>query len=275
VLAATANPTERTAGRSPLYRAIVVGVVFTRREALSLHAQSVLAGDEVDPVRRRVAEEADRFLASDERGTFRVWVDTHQPFDDVDPGVEGAVALVTFHAAKGREWAGVVVTGVEDGLIPHSAAVTAAQRQEEARLLYVALTRASEELVITHARERRLTRSQESPFLGAVRTTLLADRPAAPPEAIRGRPAAQPDPLEPLRAWRGGVARAAGIDDRAVCSDQTLRALLDQPPVDVAEIARRLGITPSAAERLAPKLLSLLGAPGWPSAAGTPRASSR
>ena len=75
------------------------------------------------------------------------------PFDDLDVDVDdGAVSLLTFHGAKGREWPVVVVAGAEDGLIPHSSALSTAQQAEEARLLYVAITRAVDHLVITACR---------------------------------------------------------------------------------------------------------------------------
>ena len=106
---------------------------------------------------RRVALEADRFLASGEPGTFRSWLEARAPFDDLDDRhTSEAVSVLTFHAAKGREWWGVVVAGAEDGLVPHSSATTPAQLSEEARLFYVALTRARQRLILSHADARTL-----------------------------------------------------------------------------------------------------------------------
>ncbi len=53
--------------------------------------------------------------------TFRAWVATTNPFDDASTD---GVVLLTFHAAKGREWHTVVVTGVESSLVPHKSAST-------------------------------------------------------------------------------------------------------------------------------------------------------
>ena len=92
----------------------------------------------------------------------------------------------------------------------------------------------------------------------AVKATTLADAPQPPPAAMRAIKR-QVDPLAPLRGWRSSVARAGGVVDHAVCSDTTLRRLIEHPPADAAEVAARLGLSPSAAERMAPKLLSLLG----------------
>jgi DNA helicase-2/ATP-dependent DNA helicase PcrA len=66
-----------------------------------------------------------------------------------------AVELVTFHRAKGLEWTSVCVIGLEDGLVPISHAATTEAWNEERRLLYVALTRASSELICTWAKSRR------------------------------------------------------------------------------------------------------------------------
>jgi DNA helicase-2/ATP-dependent DNA helicase PcrA len=259
-LEAAGLPIERSAGRSPLDRAVAEANRCTNREQLGLLAETIWESEAGDPVRLRVAEEIDRFLSSGESGGFRAWVEARQPFDDLDPDDgEGAISLVTFHAAKGREWSGVVVAGVEEGLVPHFSSKTRAQHEEEARLLYVALTRASEELVVTWATERRGLPTAESPLLAAVRTTTLADAPQPPPAAM-GAVKRPVDPLAPLREWRTAVARAGGVVDHAVCSDATLRGLIERPPADAADVAVRLGLSPSAAERMAPKLLSLLDA---------------
>ena len=77
-----------------------------------------------------------------------------------------AVSLLTFHAAKGREWWGVVVAGVEEGLVPHSSAASAEQLDEEARLFYVALTRAAQHLHVTCAARRGTRPASPSRWLG-------------------------------------------------------------------------------------------------------------
>jgi DNA helicase-2/ATP-dependent DNA helicase PcrA len=197
-----------------------------------------------------VAEEIDRYLASGERSGLRAWVDARTAFDDLEPSRRhDAVALLTFHAAKGREWSAVVVTGVEDGLVPHSSATTAAQVDEEARLLYVALTRAAEHLTITHSAERRGVPTAPSPWLDGIARATAPEPVSGPPPGWTHAPA---DPLGPLRQWRSGIARVAGVPDAAVCTDAVLRSLATDPPADMGELARRLGISPAAAARLRP-----------------------
>jgi DNA helicase-2/ATP-dependent DNA helicase PcrA len=248
VLTAHGIPTERTAGRSPLDLAVRTALRCTNREQLAAWVDGVFADS--DPIALRVAEEADRFLTSGEPGTFAGWIDLRSPFDDLDDHHSpDAVALLTFHAAKGREWWGVVIAGVEDGLVPHSSANTPEQLAEEARLFYVAITRAEHQLVLTHAEARGERSTAPSRWLPAVAATSAGDEPVAPPSRERH---AAPDPLQPYREWRAAIARASGQPDKAVCNDRVLRSLHDSPPASLDELAHRLGITASAAARLRP-----------------------
>jgi superfamily I DNA/RNA helicase len=97
--------------------------------------------------------------------------------DMVQPRVE-RVTLSTIHAAKGLEFPVVFIVGCEDGLIPITRAGQGlADREEERRLFYVALTRAREQLYITWSRKRRIHGRREartlSPFVGDITPKLL------------------------------------------------------------------------------------------------------
>ena len=64
---------------------------------------------------------------------------------------QGAIALSTIHQAKGREWDVVVVAGLEEGTLPHYKCERPRSRlAEEQRLLYVAMTRAKSQLILTY-----------------------------------------------------------------------------------------------------------------------------
>ena len=66
-----------------------------------------------------------------------------------------AVTLITLHAAKGLEFDIVFITGLEEGVFPHSRALDdQRQMEEERRLAYVGLTRARHRLYLTHAAMR-------------------------------------------------------------------------------------------------------------------------
>jgi DNA helicase II / ATP-dependent DNA helicase PcrA len=69
---------------------------------------------------------------------------------------EAKVTLMTLHAAKGLEFPLVFLTGMEEGLFPHSRTLTdPTGLEEERRLCYVGMTRAMDTLVMTRARYRR------------------------------------------------------------------------------------------------------------------------
>lgn len=74
---------------------------------------------------------------------------------DSDDDNEQRVTLMTVHAAKGLEFKNVIIVGVEEDLFPSAMSRDdASQLEEERRLLYVAITRAKQNCVITYARER-------------------------------------------------------------------------------------------------------------------------
>lgn len=69
---------------------------------------------------------------------------------------EDAVQLMTLHSAKGLEFPMVFMAGMEEGLFPHEMALQDNNLEEERRLMYVGITRAMKELVLTYAEIRRL-----------------------------------------------------------------------------------------------------------------------
>ncbi len=65
------------------------------------------------------------------------------------------VKLMTFHAAKGLEFNTVVLTGVEEGILPSSRSLFNPESlEEERRLMYVGITRARERLLLMRAKYR-------------------------------------------------------------------------------------------------------------------------
>jgi DNA helicase-2/ATP-dependent DNA helicase PcrA len=74
--------------------------------------------------------------------------------DQFDP--DSRVTLMTLHAAKGLEFPLVFLSGLEEGLFPHSRTLNSPDElEEERRLCYVGMTRAMNSLILTRANYRR------------------------------------------------------------------------------------------------------------------------
>ena len=113
-----------------------------------------------------IREDAETFGTWDEflrNGTERRNAPPKRPSDG------NAVVLSTMHGAKGLEWPIVFVVDVVDGLVPHKGAATPEAVEEERRLLYVAMTRAKDELYLfTHDSAEDGRATEESPFLAEI-----------------------------------------------------------------------------------------------------------
>ena len=75
--------------------------------------------------------------------------------DRNDEGNEDKVTLMTIHASKGLEFPNVFITGMEEDLFPSVMSLDEpSQIEEERRLLYVAVTRAQENCIMSYAQTR-------------------------------------------------------------------------------------------------------------------------
>ncbi|MEW6457562.1 MAG: DNA helicase PcrA [Bacillota bacterium] len=80
-------------------------------------------------------------------------------YTDLDrfDGESSQVTLMTLHSAKGLEFPVVFLTGMEEGVFPHTRAFSEpVEMEEERRLCYVGITRARERLFLTLAESRLL-----------------------------------------------------------------------------------------------------------------------
>ncbi|MFH1827436.1 MAG: UvrD-helicase domain-containing protein [bacterium] len=69
--------------------------------------------------------------------------------------IDRGIKLMTLHQSKGLEFDCVFITGVDDGLLPHSRSIEDYfQLEEERRLFYVGITRARHRLYIINAKKR-------------------------------------------------------------------------------------------------------------------------
>ncbi|MEZ5135319.1 MAG: HRDC domain-containing protein [Acidimicrobiales bacterium] len=165
------------------------------------------------------------------------------------------------------------VIGVEAGFVPIGHARRPEQIDEERRLLHVALSRASHELVISWAANRRsgdkVVERRRSPLLGS----LDPDGPVADRHASTSNDASEPEPVTPLaglalaraslgteptpapaptrssRRWCAGATpgRAVEAPPATVLSDEVLRAIAQRRPRTAEDVATVPGVGPSRA----------------------------
>ena len=88
------------------------------------------------------------------------------------------INLMTVHSVKGLEFDHVFVIGMEEGLFPHmNSLMENSDIEEERRLMYVAITRAKDDLHLVNARRRTLFGKEQinpvSRFIGEINSNLL------------------------------------------------------------------------------------------------------
>ncbi len=251
----------------------------TRSSAEQAMAARTVAGLAADFQRMESRPTVDGFLS---------WLGPATSRDRMDEGPAG-VTISTFHRAKGLEWSAVWVTGLEEGLVPIVHAHTEDAAMEERRLLYVALTRAGDELHCSWAGVRRFgdrpVPRNPSPWLAALtgvatgyqapqvtpdglwrnRLADQRDRLAGcrrPGPGLRDAQAAAADPavVDALRAWRAAAARAAGVPAHVVLHDATLAAVATQRPATADQLLGVPGLGPVKVSRYGAVLLDLVAA---------------
>jgi DNA helicase-2/ATP-dependent DNA helicase PcrA len=241
-----------------------------------------------------LADQADEFAT--ERGieasiaTFVEELD-RRATEQHAPTADG-VTLATFHAAKGLEWDAVFCCGVQDGTVPIVYAEQGGARpdavEEERRLLYVGVTRARRDLMVSWAAARnpgQAPRRQPSRFIvpmlpasqqpqqSRTRTKVARCRDCLQPlttaaEKKRGRCAHHPVRydealFERLKVWRLETAREAGEDGKplpayVVFTDATLELIAEHKPASMAALAKVNGVGPSKIERYGDAVLALV-----------------
>lgn len=226
------------------------------------------AGDDDLVALAGLAREYRAFDRTPSGAGFASWLATVVRRDD--PGTAGdAVAVTTFHGAKGLEWRTVFVTGLEDGLVPvHDG--DDAEDAEERRLLYVALSRAEQELHCSWAEHRR-TRRSPSPWLSLVEAAVAdiqaeAAAPAAPPAEWRRRlPClAERRPLDgdpvfaDLCRWRAQRAKAARVPADVIVPDSVLAAVAAAKPATADELTAVAGLSRVRAAAIGESLLAVV-----------------
>src|SRR6266852_3373297 len=142
-----------------------------------------------DVARMENLEELARAVAeSMEAGeSFTDFLDAAALVSDAD-SFEGkpGVTLITLHSTKGLEFDHVFLTGMEEGISPHSRALNEEKGiEEERRLVYVGMTRARKSLTLTRAVYRRIFGSEHQ-LRASLPSRFLAEIPSELVETVRG-----------------------------------------------------------------------------------------
>jgi len=142
-----------------------------------------------DVARIENLEELTRAVAeSMEAGeTFIDFLDAAALVSDADQ-FEGkpGVTLITLHSTKGLEFDHVFLTGMEEGICPHSRSLNEEKGiEEERRLVYVGMTRARQSLTLTRAVYRRVF-GNEQQLRASLASRFLAEIPSELVDTVRG-----------------------------------------------------------------------------------------
>ena len=159
------------------------------------------------------------------------FVDQLSLLSDVDEeaGAKNArVVMLTMHSAKGLEFPIVMISGLEEGLFPHSrSSDDETELEEERRLCYVAITRAQRRLVLTSAARRRVfgdyQSTEPSRFVDEIPANLIEEVPSSFSSSFLTPP---PSYAQFRDARRGGSYRGRTREEPEVYSyedeDQSL-----------------------------------------------------
>jgi ATP-dependent DNA helicase UvrD/PcrA len=173
-------------------------------------------------------------LAPSSVGEFRA--ELERRFGDGGADRRG-VHLLTYHAAKGLEFDLVFLPRLEERELPAKQAKTDEQIAEERRLLYVGITRAKHELVVTWV--KKPSRFLEELGVGAVRS--------------------EPPPgFDALKAWRLARAREDDVPAYLVFHNSTLEEIAARKPRSLDELSAVPGVGPAKLERYGEGVLQAL-----------------
>jgi DNA helicase II / ATP-dependent DNA helicase PcrA len=142
-----------------------------------------------DVARIENLEELGRAVAEsiDAGESFTDFLDAAALVSDAD-SFEGkpGVTLITLHSTKGLEFDHVFLTGLEDGICPHSRSLNEEKGiEEERRLVYVGMTRARKSLTLTRAVYRRVF-GNEQQMRASLPSRFLAEIPSELVDTVRG-----------------------------------------------------------------------------------------
>jgi DNA helicase-2/ATP-dependent DNA helicase PcrA len=173
--------------------------------------------------------------------SFADFLDAAALISDAD-SFEGkpGVTLITLHSTKGLEFDHVFLTGLEEGICPHSRLLNEDKGiEEERRLVYVGMTRARASLTLTRAVYRRVF-GNEQQLRASLPSRFLAEIPSELVDTVRGS-----------MAEIGATRRYEPDPEYSYSQEEFLRRVRGKPPTAAA--APRRSSSPSAFGRTAVK----------------------
>jgi DNA helicase II / ATP-dependent DNA helicase PcrA len=184
--------------------------------------------ENLEELARAVAESAEAGEA------FADFLDAAALVSDAD-SFEGkpGVTLITLHSTKGLEFDHVFLTGMEEGICPHSRSLNEEKGiEEERRLVYVGMTRARTSLTLTRAVYRRVF-GNEQQLRASLPSRFLAEIPSELVDTVRGS-----------MAEIGATRRYEPDPEYSYSPEEFLRRVRGKPPAAAA--APRRSSSPSA-----------------------------
>jgi superfamily I DNA/RNA helicase len=176
----------------------------------------------------------------------------HDIRHETDEGNHSGITLATVHAIKGLEAHTVIVMGCTSRFFPcrvsdHPVVElltgnSVMKEDEELRLLYVALSRAEENLIVTYSNS--LTYLLDGAFSSESATL-----------KTRGR---DDGAYDALKEWRSSVAKQKSLPAYCIFADKTLRELATIKPSNPHELEAIYGVGPSKAKQYGEEIISVL-----------------
>jgi DNA helicase-2/ATP-dependent DNA helicase PcrA len=157
---------------------VLLAVIERTRYRDHLKEDPKTAEDRLENIEELLVE-TERYSSSASDPGLAAFLENIALISDVDSlKGEEQVALMTLHNAKGLEYRAIIITGLEEGLLPHYSSFEAPDElEEERRLFYVGITRAKERLFMFCAANRMRFGSWignvPSRFIGEIPMNLL------------------------------------------------------------------------------------------------------
>jgi DNA helicase-2/ATP-dependent DNA helicase PcrA len=166
------------------------------------------------------------------------------------------VNLMTYHRAKGLEFDAVFLPRLLDRELPFRSQRSAADPDEERRLLYVGITRSRRHLYLSWPNE---SKSRPSPFLEPLGVVRQAPSMGTPGARIAVTGAGGPL-FDRLKDWRRRRAQADGVPAYVVFHDRTLAEIAERAPSSRHALSAIAGVGPAKLDRYADEVLAVVGA---------------